>query len=172
MALMKIRTHPDPVLREECAPVSEFGDPLKTLVKDMVETMYANDGVGLAAPQVGVTQQLIVLDVSPEEERGRQVLALVNPVISDQEGEMEYDEGCLSLPNIGGFVKRAASIRVDACNVEGEEVALRAEGLLAVVLQHEIDHLHGVLFTDHLSPLKRKMVLREYKKQQEEAQDS
>lgn len=172
MALMKIYTHPDPVLREKCTEIDQFDDELTTLVSNMVETMYASDGIGLAAPQVGVARRLIVLDVSSSEDRGRKVLALVNPEITMQEGELEWDEGCLSLPDINGIVTRAEKIRVDAKNLEGEELTLEAEGLLAVALQHEIDHLNGVLFTDHLSPLKRKLVLREYKKLQEESEPS
>jgi peptide deformylase len=172
MARLPIRTHPDDVLRQVAEPVTALTDELRTLVEDMAETMYADDGVGLAAPQVGAPVRLIVCDPAPAEEQGRDLVVLFNPEIVAREGELEWEEGCLSIPGVRGWVARAERITIEARDAELEPVTLEAEGLMAVCLQHEIDHLNGVLFFDHLSPLKRKLLLREYSRLQRQATEA
>jgi peptide deformylase len=161
MALMEIRTYPDDVLREECTPVTEFGEALRELVMDMAETMYSNDGVGLAAPQVGLSKNLIVLDVASGDERGKQFLALANPKIVEKEGAIEWDEGCLSLPEVSVRMERHGRVKVRAQDVDGNEFEVEGTDLLAVALQHEIDHLTGTLLIDYIPTLRRRMVLRD-----------
>jgi peptide deformylase len=156
MAILEVRTFPDPILREKAAPVTVFDEPLKRLARDMAETMYAAPGVGLAANQVGVAKQLIVVHARDEEvglDTG--LLTLVNPRIVEASGELHWEEGCLSVPDERDEVERFARVRVQAQDLDGREFELIGEGLAAVVLQHEIDHLNGVLFIDRLSPLKR-----------------
>jgi len=176
MARLEVMTFPDEVLRTDCAPVEDFGDELKKLVMDMAETMYAYDGIGLAAPQVGIARRLIVLDVAPVEERGKSILALANPEIVEADGEIEWDEGCLSLPEVTVRMTRNSRVRVRGQDLEGEEVEFEADELFAVALQHEIDHLDGRLLIDYVPPLRRKILVRELKKRkqedQEEEQDS
>jgi peptide deformylase len=164
MALLEIRTYPDPVLREECQPVTEFDEALRVLAENMAETMYANDGIGLAAPQVGLTRSFLVVDSASPEERGKEVLALANPRITDSEGTIEFEEGCLSLPELTVPTTRKARVTVAAQDLEGNDIEIVAEGLLAIVLQHEIDHLHGRLLVDYVSPLRRASVVRKLKK--------
>ena len=161
MALLPILHYPDPRLHQSATPVTEFTAELKQLAEDMTETMYAAPGVGLAAPQVNVHQRLIVVDVS-EDKNG--LMVLVNPQIIAREGEQEYEEGCLSVPGIYGKITRAARVKVKAQDLEGAPFEVEADGLLATCLQHEIDHLNGVLFIDHISKLKRDMVMRKFKK--------
>lgn len=169
MALLELKTYPDPVLREPCERVVEFNDELKTLALDMAETMYANDGLGLAAPQVGVSKQLIVMDVAPPDERGKSILVLVNPEILESEGTVDWDEGCLSLPDVSVEVTRKARVRVKARSLLGEEIELEADELFAVAIQHEMDHLAGKLLVDYLPPLRRRMVTRELRKLKEKS---
>lgn len=163
MARLPIRTFPDPVLLETAKPVTTFDDKLATLAKDMAETMYAADGVGLAAPQVGLSIRLIVLDVAPEEQRGRP-MTFVNPEIVRRETEIEWEEGCLSLPGITVPTKRSGIVTVKAQDVAGNAFEVTGDGLLAVALQHEIDHLEGRLLLDHASRLKRPLLERELKR--------
>ncbi len=163
MARLPIRTFPDPVLLLKAEPVTIFDDSIVKLARDMAETMYAADGVGLAAPQVGLALRLIVLDVSPEEERGKP-LALVNPEIVSREDEIEWEEGCLSLPGITVPTKRSGKVVVKAQDVTGKPLQVVGEGLLAVALQHEIDHLEGRLLLDQASKLKRPLLERELKR--------
>ena len=164
MAVLEILTFPDPRLREECLEVEVVDDELKTLARDMAETMYAAPGVGLAAPQVGVSKRLIVCDVAPRDEP-RQLLVLLNPEVVEEEGLTSIEEGCLSCPEIQVPVDRAARVRVEALDLEGNRVSLEADELLAVVLQHEIDHLEGELIVDRLSNLKRSLYRRKQKKE-------
>jgi len=166
---MEIKTYPDDVLREECTPITEFDDQLKKLVMDMAETMYANDGVGLAAPQVGVTKQLIVLDVASGEERGKRVFALANPEIVEKEDSIEWDEGCLSLPEVSVRMQRHGKVKVRAQDIDGNTIEIEGTGLLGVALQHEIDHLTGTLLVDYIPTLKRRMVIRDLKKHKQES---
>ena len=165
MALLEIRTYPDPVLKKVAEPVVEFGPELARLVRDMAETMYASDGVGLAAPQVGVSRRLIILDVGSGEERGKQVLVLANPEIVSREGEVQWEEGCLSLPSVSLKMRRSARVVVRGQDLEGGEVEVEGDELLAVALQHEIDHLDGLVLFDRLSPVRRRLVLRDYRRE-------
>ncbi|GBO93303.1 peptide deformylase [Mesosutterella multiformis] len=153
MAKLPIVIYPNPVLAVKCDPVTVFDDKLAQLAADMAETMYAAPGVGLAAPQVGHPIRLITIDVSEEKD---QLLTLVNPVItSKSEEEVEYEEGCLSLPGIWDKVVRPSEVTVRAQDLKGNFFERHCEGLLAVCVQHEIDHLDGIVFIDHLSRLKK-----------------
>lgn len=163
MALLNILEYPDPRLRKVAAPVKEFTPELVKLVKDMAETMYAAPGVGLAATQVDVHKRVIVIDISDTKD---DLLVLVNPEIVMAEGEAECEEGCLSVPGYFDKVTRAARITVRARDARGEPIERTAEGLLAVCIQHEMDHLLGKVFVDYLSPLKRaRLASRQRKKQ-------
>ena len=155
---------PDPVLKEIAKPVDGVDDTVRRLLDDMAETMYAAEGVGLAAPQIGVSKRLIVIDVSPREPE-QKLVHLVNPEIVKIEGKMTYTEGCLSVPGEAEDVERAAKVWVRALGRDGKPFEIVAEGdLLAVALQHEYDHLQGTLFVDHLSSLKRELIRRRMKK--------
>uniref|UniRef100_A0A831XMQ3 Peptide deformylase n=1 Tax=Geobacter metallireducens TaxID=28232 RepID=A0A831XMQ3_GEOME len=165
--IRKILTYPDPVLKKKAAPVTVINEATRELIRDMAETMYDAQGVGLAAPQVGVSQRVIVIDVSQREERP-ELIVCINPVFVHTEGESYEEEGCLSVPKYAANVHRHAKVVVKALNLDGEEVTYRAEGLLAIAFQHEIDHLDGILFVDHLSPLKREMFKKKYRRMAEE----
>ncbi len=152
----------DPILRTKAEPVADITDDVRTLITDMFETMYAEDGVGLAAPQVGIGQRVIVVD--PRDE-GVEPFALVNPQIQSASDETEKgEEGCLSLPGLKELVDRSTTVVVTGLSDAGEPVTIEAEGLLARILQHEIDHVDGILFIDRVSPLKRKMLLKRWEK--------
>ena len=155
MALLEILHFPDPRLRKKAIPVDEVNDQVRQTVKDMFETMYNAPGIGLAATQVNIQQQIIVIDVSEDKSAP---LCLINPKIIAKEGEEEMQEGCLSVPGIFDNVQRAENITVKALNQQGEEFTLETDGLLAVCVQHEIDHLEGKLFVDYLSPLKMQRI--------------
>lgn len=160
--ILRIRTYPDPVLRRRAAPVERVDERIRRLLDDMLETMYAAPGIGLAAPQVGESVRVIVADVSEEKNAP---LRMVNPEITwRSETTAVAEEGCLSLPEIYGEVERPEAVEVRYLDETGAERTLRAEGLLARCLQHEIDHLDGVLFVDHLSPVRRSVLLRRYEK--------
>lgn len=154
-----ILTYPDPVLKKKSAAVTVITDSVRELARDMAETMYAAPGVGLAAPQIGVHQRVIVIDIGDADGRPDLIVA-VNPVIIHAEGESFEEEGCLSVPRYAANVRRHAQVVVRGLDLEGNERTWRAEGLLAVAFQHEIDHLDGILFVDHLSPLKRELFKR------------
>lgn len=166
MAVREIVLYPEAkdVLTTRCEPVAEVDDDIRQLVDDMVETMYAANGVGLAAPQVDVPKRITVIDVSDREQPDRELLVLINPEIIEREGSLTWEEGCLSFPGLYGDVKRAARVKVRALNRDGEAYEVEGEGLLAVALQHEIDHLDGVLFLERMSALKRRMAMKKYKK--------
>lgn len=168
MAVREIRRFPDPVLRKKTAPVGKIDKTIERLIDDMLETMYAAPGVGLAANQVGVSLQVAVIDVTTREDREkgrpRPVVVIINPEILSMEGAVVEEEGCLSIPEYAETVKRAAKVRVQAQDRTGKEFVLEAEGLLAKALQHEIDHLNGLLFVDRLSVLKKSIFKRRYKK--------
>lgn len=165
--VLKIRKYGDPVLETPCDTITEFGtDELKQLVDNMFETMYANKGVGLAAPQVGVSKRLTVIDPSAGEDPNAKIV-LVNPELVKLEGRQVGEEGCLSIPGFREDVKRAMRVKVRAKNAAGEPVELEGEELLARAIQHENDHLNGVLFLKHLSPLKRDMIRRKIRKLQQ-----
>ncbi len=166
MAIRTIRTFPDPVLRAKTTRVDSIDDSLQRLIDDMVETMHAAPGVGLAANQVGVPLQLAVIDIGEREEGRprRSLVVLINPEILSQEGSVIAEEGCLSIPDLTEKVKRAAKVRVRAQDRTGKTFEMEADGLMAKALQHEIDHLNGILFVDRLSPLKRNIFRRKTKK--------
>jgi len=163
-----ILTYPNPELKKKSAPVTIINDAVRALAQDMVETMYDAPGVGLAAPQIGVLQRVIVIDISAGDEPPGLIVA-INPVIVHAEGEAYEEEGCLSVPKYAANVRRHASVVVKALNLEGVECTWRADGLLAIAFQHEIDHLDGILFVDHLSPLKRELFQRKARRAAEEA---
>jgi len=167
--IREILTYPNPALKKKSAPVAVITDAVRELVRDMAETMYDAPGVGLAAPQIGVHQRVIVIDVSAKDEPP-ELIAAINPVISYAEGEAFEEEGCLSVPHYAANVRRHARVIVKALDLEGVERTWRAEELLAIAFQHEIDHLEGVLFVDHLSPLKRELFIRKARKAAEEKQ--
>ena len=157
MAVRPVRIYGDPVLRQKALPVETFDGTLAALAADMRETMHAYRGIGLAANQVGVLQRLLVIDVPLEGDR-RVELTLVNPVLGGRKGSLTDEEGCLSIPGIYDDVRRAERLHVEARDLEGRPVALDVEGYLARVIQHEVDHLDGVLFVDRLSLLKRQFL--------------
>jgi peptide deformylase len=161
MALLKILEYPDPRLRTRARPVGAVDDAIRRLVADMLETMYAAPGVGLAATQVDVHLRVIVMDVS--EDRS-QPLAFINPEIVEREGSCPGEEGCLSVPGFTESVERSSRIRVRALDPQGKPFEITAEGLLAVCIQHEMDHLEGKLFVDYLSELKRQRIRRKLEK--------
>ncbi len=166
MSKLDILEFPDPRLRTKAQPVTVFDAALKRLAADMLETMYAAPGVGLAATQVDVHLQLLVADMSEDAD---QPLVLINPHILEQEGEQVYQEGCLSFPGIYADVDRALRVRVSAQDVQGKAFVLDLEGALAVCIQHEMDHLVGKLFVDYLSPLKRSMLLKRMEKKRRQS---
>ena len=165
MALMNILHFPDPRLRNIAQPVDEVNDEVRQLATDMLETMYAAPGIGLAAIQVNVDKRVIVIDISEDQS---QPLTLINPEIIAAEGEREYQEGCLSVPEAYETVSRADTIRVKALDLQGEVQEFEAEGLLATCIQHEIDHLDGKLFVDYLSNLKRQRIKKRLEKHQKQ----
>jgi len=159
----------DPVLRKPAEDVTAFDDELRALVRDMYESMYHADGIGLAAPQVGVSKRVLVVDVRRDEVPQSRV-AVVNPVITWESEELDKEvEGCLSIPGLEDAVIRPRAVRVEGFDPHGSPLAIEADELFARALQHEIDHLDGVLFLDRLSPLKRRMALGRWKKLREEA---
>ncbi|GLQ88211.1 peptide deformylase [Dyella flagellata] len=166
MSVLTILEFPDPRLRTKAAPVTAFDAALKQFVDDMFETMYAANGVGLAATQVNVHQRVLVADMS---EDGDQPLALINPEILEKDGTQVYQEGCLSFPGIFADVTRALKVKVRAQDVQGQSFELEVEGPLAVCIQHEMDHLAGKVFVDYLSPLKRSILLKRLEKQRKQA---
>ena len=158
MAIRRIHTYPDAVLKHSATPVDEIDGTVATLLDDMAETMYAAPGIGLAAPQVGVGQRVIVLDVPREGEgQGKRLMKLINPEIAERDGTIVWEEGCLSVPELTAPVTRAKRILLRAWTPDQQEIAIEAEDLLAVALQHELDHLDGKLFLDRLSRLKREL---------------
>lgn len=168
MSLLEIVTFPHPALKSKAAEVRDWSADLERLVQDMAETMYHAPGIGLAANQVGILQQVAVVDVSGPEE-AKHLMVLINPRIVADEGREVMEEGCLSVPGFRAEVERAAKLTVLAKNLKGENLEIRAEGLFARALQHEIDHLQGKLFLDRLGRLKRSQLLREIKKQKSTA---
>jgi peptide deformylase len=166
MSLLTILEFPDPRLRTKAAPVTVFDARLKQFVADMFETMYAANGVGLAATQVDVHQRLLVIDMSDER---NQPLVLINAEIVEKDGAQVYQEGCLSFPGIYADVTRALKVKVKAQDADGKEFFYEAEGPQAVAVQHELDHLDGKVFVDYLSPLKRSLLLKRLEKQRKQA---
>jgi peptide deformylase len=166
MTVREILYYPEhkETLTQECEPVEEVTDETRELVDDLIETMTEANGVGLAAPQIGELKRITVINVSEQQPEHADPFVLINPEIVEKSGELEWEEGCLSFPGLYEKVERAAEVTVEATNRAGERYTIEGQGLLAVALQHEIDHLDGVLFIDHLSLLKRRMALKEYRK--------
>lgn len=160
MSVREIKKYPDAVLRRKTEPVVQFDSELQQLIDDMIETMYAAPGVGLAANQVGVSKQVAVIDVSAAQESS--LIVLVNPEIVHAEGENSTEEGCLSVPEYTTIVKRAERVKVKGLDREGRPLEIEAEGFLAKALQHEIDHLNGLLFIDRIGRIKREFFKKRY----------
>jgi peptide deformylase len=163
MAILEIRTYPDPILAQKAKPIENIDDSIRCLLDDMAETMYAAPGVGLAAPQVGVSLRAIVADASPRVE-GEKLIKLVNPIVTFAEGSSVCEEGCLSVPGFEASVTRSEKVVIEGYNENGKPIKIETDTFLATVLQHEIDHLEGILFIDHLGRLKRDMIRRKLKK--------
>ncbi len=162
MSILTIVTFPDPILSVKAREVDDVDGELKKLMEDMLETMYYAPGVGLAAPQVGVDKRIIVIDAGGEQKR--EPILLANPEVLSREGELVYEEGCLSLPEFHDKINRNEKVRVRGINEKGKEAVYDAEGLLAVVFQHEIDHLDGILIINKVSSLKRSIYKRKVRK--------
>lgn len=166
--VLEILKYPDPFLKTRAKPVEAVDDGTRKLIDDMVETMYKAKGIGLASVQVGADRRVIVLDVPGEGEqervKGKNLIALVNPEIVSSGGVTVFDEGCLSVPGITADVERASSLKVRALDRAGDPVEIETDGLFAIALQHEIDHIDGILFIDRLSRLKREMIKRRIRK--------
>ena len=163
MAVLDVVTYPQATLRKISEPIAEISQDIRDLIRDMRETMYSSRGIGLAAPQVGVNQKVIVVDVTvyqPEQEP----FALINPEIVSGDGEVESAEGCLSVPDVLETVKRKEKVTVRGLSEKGEQVEIEATGMLAICLQHEIDHLNGMTIVERLSPIKRELVRKKLKK--------
>ncbi|MDH4264435.1 MAG: peptide deformylase [Deltaproteobacteria bacterium] len=167
MAVLEILKYPNPKLKKKSQPIEKIDPSLRQLVQNMAETLYTAPGVGLAAPQVGVPLRLVVIDVTPANQP-KNLMVLINPEIVSSEGECTWEEGCLSVPDFNEEVKRKKKVVVRCRNLEGEIVEIEGSDLLAIVLQHEIDHLDGILFIDHLSQLKRDLYKRQLKKERKE----
>lgn len=166
MAILEILTFPDPFLRKTTQRVVDITDEIHDIIENMAATMYDAPGSGLAAIQVGIDKSIIIYDIAPRDET-RSLQVLINPMVVNRSGELiSENEGCLSVPEYRADVKRAAAVLVKALDREGNPVTIEAESFHATVLQHEIDHLNGILFIDHLSPLKREIYKRRVKKQQ------
>jgi len=168
MSVKKIVTIPDPILKKKSLPIENVDSSVKKLMDDMLETMYAAPGIGLAAVQVGVLKRVVVIDLSKKEEK-KTPLFFVNPeIISTSEEQVSYEEGCLSIPNQFAEIKRPNRCHVKYLDYNGKKKDLKADGLLATCIQHEIDHLNGILFIDYLSKLKKDLILKKVIKQKKE----
>ena len=160
MAKMEVLIFPHPILRKKCDKVKRVDEEINKIARDMTDTMYAENGVGLAAPQVGISKQIIVVDVDDE------LVTLINPEITVSGEKEKMEEGCLCLPKVSVEIERFSSAKVEGLNLEGEKISIDAGGLLARAFQHEIDHLNGMLIIDHLSKVKRDMVVKKFRKLQ------
>ena len=169
MAILDILHFPDPRLRNKAKPVAQVDDSIRRLIDDMLETMYQAPGIGLAATQVNVAKRVVVIDISEERD---EPLCLINPEILSKEGVEQMEEGCLSVPGVYELVSRANQIRVSALDREGNHLEMEAEGLLAVCIQHELDHLEGKLFVDYLSSLKRQRIRKKLEKESRQPAES
>jgi peptide deformylase len=158
MAVLELLTYPNPLLKKKTEKVEKIDSAVKKLIRDMAETMYFHKGVGLAAPQVGVSKQIITIDA------GKGLLCLINPILVSKEGEMQMEEGCLSCSEVSLTITRYKKVTLKGLNPDGEEVVIEGEELLARIFQHEIDHLEGVLIIDRVSPLKRELIKKKLKK--------
>ena len=165
MSILNIIKYPDPILKKKSEPVREITPEIQRFIDDMAETMYAAPGVGLAAPQVGRSIRVIVIDVNSKEEQKKDLISLINPEIIERSGDIAWEEGCLSIPDYSADVKRAERVVVRGLDRDWKEKVIVGEELLSIVLQHEIDHLDGMLFIDRLGPIKRDLVKRRLRKQ-------
>lgn len=164
MAVLEILKYPHPLLKKRCGEVDRIDGEVKKLIRDMTETMYQANGIGLAACQVGVSRRVIVVDVSPIDPE-KNFFTMVNPEVISEEGEIEHEEGCLSVPDCFEKMKRKEKIRVRGFSQAGKEIEISAEGMLAIAIQHEIDHLNGVLILDRISRLKREIYRNKLRKE-------
>jgi peptide deformylase len=172
MALREVVQFPDPRLKLVSRPITEITDAIRELAADMIEVMYDEPGIGLAAPQVGANVRLFVIDTEWSDETvGRHPTVVLNPEISEREGRITWDEGCLSVPDYNAVVERDAKITLHGIDLEGKPIVERAEGLRAVCIQHEVDHLDGILFIDRISRLKRSLYVKKRRKQLAEEAD-
>ena len=172
MALREVVKFPDPRLKQVSKPITKVDDELRELARDMIDVMYDEPGIGLAAPQVGASIRMFVIDTEwSDEEVGKNPTVVLNPEISDREGSVTWDEGCLSVPDYSANVDRDARITLRGTDLDGNPIEERVEGLRAVCIQHEVDHLDGILFIDRISRLKRGMYVKKRKKQLLEEQD-
>ena len=168
MSKRKIIIEPDPILRKKCEPLEKVDEETKKLMDDMLETMYAAPGIGLAAIQVGILKRLVVIDISKEEEKKKPIF-LINPqIIHQSKNTSVYEEGCLSLPGQFAEIERPAECTIKYIDYNGKEKELKSDGLLATCIQHEVDHLNGILFIDYLSKLKKDMIIKKLVKQKKE----
>ena len=166
MALREVVQFPDPRLKEVSKPITEVTDALRELARDMIDVMYDEPGIGLAAPQVGASVRMFVIDTEwSDDSVGKNPTVVINPEISEREGRITWEEGCLSVPDYTATVERDAVITLRGTDLDGKPIEERAEGLRAVCIQHEVDHLDGVLFIDRISRLKRSLYVKKRKKQ-------
>ena len=167
MTIRKIFTEPDPILKEISKPIDKVGKEEQTLMDDMLETMYHSNGIGLAAIQIGVPKRIIVLDISKNEEK-KNPMYFVNPIIKNKDSEnFTYEEGCLSVPNYFAEIDRSKKCEVEYLDYNGQKQIIKTEGLLSTCIQHEVDHLEGILFIDYLSKLKKTMIVKKLSKQKD-----
>ncbi|MBM3212156.1 peptide deformylase [Candidatus Poribacteria bacterium] len=171
MTSSKIMKYGSKVLREVAQPVESITDEIKQIVDNMLEVMYKSDGVGLAAPQIGISKRIAVIDISPHEPSAKAIV-LINPEILELEGQNEAEEGCLSVPDIRGIIKRSERIVVKALDLNGQEIRIEADGLLARAIQHELDHLNGKFFVDHLGRLKQQLIRKQLRKIESEVKEN
>ncbi len=170
MAVLEILKYPHPLLKKRCEKVDRIDGEIKKLIRDMTETMYQANGIGLAACQVGVSRRVIVVDVSPIDPE-KEFFAMVNPEVISEEGEIEHEEGCLSVPDCLEKLKRKEKVLVRGFSPAGKEIEISAEGILAIAIQHEIDHVNGVLILDRISRLKREIYRNKLKKERRKKED-
>jgi peptide deformylase len=171
MAVLEILKYPHPLLKKRCVEVEKIDAEVKRLIHDMTETMYEANGVGLAACQVGTNKRIIVLDVSPMDPE-QDLFVLINPEIVEEEEEVDHEEGCLSVPDCLETLKRKQKVRIRGMSPEGKEIDLEAQGILAIALQHEVDHLNGVLILDRMSGLKREIYRKKLRKKKQKEKES
>ena len=170
MTMRKILIEPDPILRKKCSPIEKVDDQTRKLMKDMLETMYKAPGIGLAAIQIGILKRIVVIDISKDEEK-KSPLFLVNPeIIFRSKNTSVYEEGCLSLPGQFAEIERPAECHLKYLDFDGKTKELKADGLLSTCIQHEVDHLNGILFIDYLSKLKKDMIIKKLLKQKKTSQ--
>ena len=164
MTLLNVRIYPDKCLLTRAKPIDQVDDHIREIANNMIETMYTEDGIGLAAPQVGISLRLMTVDLSEEKNKPQ---VLINPVITERSGEVQSKEGCLSFPDLYLEVPRAEKIKIEATGLDGEPIHIETDGLLSRCLQHEADHLDGIVFVDRLSPLKRPRAIKKFLKYME-----